>query len=53
MFFWVGSAYQLAAWLLIRVPDTEYPRIGLPGLAVTSVIALQGIPATEAHVEFF
>jgi len=35
-----GIAYTVAAWLPIQVTDTVYPRIGLPGSAVTLVIVL-------------
>jgi TolB-like protein len=38
--FRVGIAYTVAAWLLIQVTDTVFPRIGLPDSAVTLVIAL-------------
>ena len=38
--FRVGIAYTVATWLLIQFSDTVYPRIGLPGSAVTLVIAL-------------
>ena len=38
--FRVGIAYAVAAWLLIQVTDTVFPRIGLPDSAVTLVIAL-------------
>ncbi|MDX1460518.1 MAG: hypothetical protein R3348_05625, partial [Xanthomonadales bacterium] len=38
--FRVGIAYGVAAWLLIQVSDTVFPRIGLPDSAVTLVIAL-------------
>lgn len=36
----VGIAYAVAAWLLIQVSDTVFPRIRLPDSAVTLVIAL-------------
>ena len=41
--FRVGIAYGVAAWLLIQVTDTVFPRIGLPDSAVTLVIALLAI----------
>ena len=41
--FRVGIAYTVAAWLLIQVADTVFPRIGLPDSAVTLVIALLAI----------
>ena len=41
--FRVGIAYGVAAWLLIQVSDTVFPRIGLPDSAVTLVIALLAI----------
>ena len=41
--FRVGIAYTVAAWLLIQVSDTVFPRIGLPDSAVTLVIALLAI----------
>jgi len=41
--FRVGIAYGVAAWLLIQVADTVFPRIGLSESAVTLVIALLGI----------
>jgi TolB-like protein len=41
--FRVGIAYAVAAWLLIQVSDTVFPRIGLPDSAVTLVIALLAI----------
>ena len=34
-----GNVYTVATWLLVQVSDTVYPRIGLPGPAVTLVIA--------------
>ena len=34
----VGIAYAVAAWLLIQVSDTGFPRIGLPESAVMPVI---------------
>ena len=36
--FKVGIAYLVAAWLLIQVSDTGFPRIGLPESAVMLVI---------------
>ncbi len=41
--FRVGIAYGVAAWLLIQISDTVFPRIGLSDSAVTLVIALLGI----------
>jgi len=33
-----GTVYTVATWLLIQGTDTVFPRIGLPGSAVTLVI---------------
>lgn len=41
--FRVGIAYGVAAWLLIQITDTVFPRIGLSDSAVTLVIALLAI----------
>ena len=41
--FRVGIAYTVAAWLLIQLADTVFPRIGMPDSAVTLVIALLAI----------
>ena len=41
--FRVGIAYAVAAWLLIQISDTVFPRIGLSDSAVTLVIALLAI----------
>jgi adenylate cyclase len=38
--FRVAAAYAVAAWLLIEVSDTVFPRLGLPEWTVTFVIAL-------------
>jgi TolB-like protein len=48
--FRVGIAYGVAAWLLIQVADTVFPRIGLPESAVTLVIALLAIGFVPALI---
>ena len=48
--FRVGVAYAVAAWLLIQVSDTVFPRIGLPDSAVTLVIALLAIGFVPALI---
>ena len=48
--FRVGFAYTVAAWLLIQVTDTVFPRIGLPDSAVTLVIALLAIGFVPALI---
>jgi TolB-like protein len=48
--FRVGIAYGVAAWLLIQIADTVFPRIGLPESAVTLVIALLGIGFVPALI---
>jgi len=48
--FRVGIAYTVAAWLLIQVSDTVFPRIGLPDSAVTLVIALLGVGLIPALI---
>jgi len=39
--FRAGLACLVATWLLIQVSDTVFPRIGLPGSAVTLVFAME------------
>jgi len=49
-----GIAYTVAAWLPIQVTDTVFPRIGLPGSAVTPVIVFMyeqdGLSMARLHV---
>ena len=42
-----GIVYMVAAWLPIQVTDRSFPRIGLPGSAVTPVIAYPGTSASS------
>jgi len=48
--FRVGIAYGVAAWLLIQITDTVFPRIGLSDSAVTLVIALLAIGLIPALI---
>jgi len=48
--FRVGIAYGVAAWLLIQIADTVFPRIGLSDSAVTLVIALLAIGFVPAII---
>jgi len=48
--FRVGIAYGVAAWLLIQIADTVFPRIGLSDSAVTLVIALLAIGMAPALI---
>ncbi|NIM70538.1 MAG: hypothetical protein GTN86_08080 [Xanthomonadales bacterium] len=48
--FRVGIAYGVAAWLLIQIADTVFPRIGLSESAVTLVIAMLGIGFVPALI---
>jgi TolB-like protein len=48
--FRVGIAYGVAAWLLIQIADTVFPRIGLPESAVTLVIAMLAIGFVPALI---
>jgi hypothetical protein len=51
--FQAGNACGVAAWLLKQVPDQFYPRIGLPGSAVTLVISFNGQTSQEISFELF